>query len=54
MMYIKEMLPKTSCSKFILQDNGREFKNDQLMSVFDTLGIKCICSYLYYPQGNGG
>ena len=23
------------------------------MSVFDTLGIKCIYSNLYYPQGNG-
>ena len=40
-------------SKFILQDNGMEFKTDQLMSVFDTLGIKCIYSNPYYPQGNG-
>ena len=29
--YIKEVLPKTSCSKFILQDNGTKFKKDQLM-----------------------
>ena len=42
MTYIKEIVPKTLCSKFILQDNGSEFKNDQLMSVFITLGIKCI------------
>ena len=28
MAYIKEMLPKTLCSRFILQDNGTEFKND--------------------------
>ena len=53
MVYIKEILPKTPCSKFILQDNGMEFKNDQLMSLFDTLGIKCIYSNPYYPQGNG-
>ena len=53
MAYIKVILPKTSCSKFILQDNGMEFKNDQLMSVFDTLSIKCIYSNPYYPQGNG-
>ena len=33
MAYIKEILPKTSCSKFILQDNGTEFKDDQLMVV---------------------
>ena len=52
MAYIKEILPKASCSKFILQDNGTEFKNDQLMSVFDTLGIKYIYSNPYYPQGN--
>ena len=31
MAYIKEILPKTLCSKFILQDNGTEFKNDQLI-----------------------
>ena len=34
MVYIKEILPKTSCSKFFLQDNGMEFKNKHLMSVF--------------------
>ena len=36
MAYIKEILPKTSCPKFILQDNGNEFKNGQLMSVFNS------------------
>ena len=41
MACIKEILPKTSCSKFILQDNGTEFKNEQLISAFDTSGIKC-------------
>ena len=40
MAYTKEILPKTSCSKFILLDNGTEFKNEQLMPIFDTLGIK--------------
>ena len=44
LVYIKEILPKTSCSKFILQDNGMEFKNDQLMSLFNTLDIKHIYS----------
>ena len=33
--YMKEILPKTSCPIFILQDNGTEFRNEQLMSVFD-------------------
>ena len=53
MAYIKETLPKTSCSKFVLQDNGMEFKNEQLTSVFNSLDIKCISSNPYYPQGNG-
>ena len=49
MAYIKEILLKLSlCSKFILQDNGTEFKNEQLMSIFDTLGIKRIYSNPYY------
>ena len=47
--YIKEILPNTSCFKFILQDNGTKLKNKQLMCVFNTLGIKCICSNLYCP-----
>ena len=53
MVYIKEILPKTSCSKFILQDNDTKFKNKQLISVFNTLSIKHIYSNPYYPQGNG-
>ena len=53
MAYIKEILPKTSCSKFLLQDSSTKFRNKQLMSVFNTSGIKCIYSNPYYPQGNG-
>ena len=53
MACVKEILPKTLCSKFILQDNGTEFKNEQLISVIYTLDIKCIYSNPYYPQGNG-
>ena len=51
MAYIKEILPKTLCSKF--QENGMKFKNDQLISVLNTIGIKHIYSNPYYPQGNG-
>ena len=28
MAYVKDILPKTSCSKFILQYKGMEFKNE--------------------------
>ena len=44
--YTKEILLNTSCSKFILQDNGTEFKNNQLISVFDTLGINTFTATL--------
>ena len=52
MVYVKEILPKTSCSKFILQNNGIESRNKQLMAIFDILGIKRIYSNPYYPRGN--
>ena len=52
MAYVQEILLTTSCSKFILQDNGMEFKNEKIMSVFDTLGIKRIYSNPHYPRGN--
>ena len=52
MAYMKEILPKPSCPKFILQDIGTELKNEQLMSMFNNLGIKCIYSNPYYPKSN--
>ena len=53
MAYLKEILPKTSCTLYILQDNGTEFKNDHLISTFESLGIKRIYSNPFYPKGNG-
>ena len=53
MAYIKEILPKISCPEFILQDNGIKFKNEQLISVFSSLGIKHTYSNPYYLKGNG-
>ena len=52
MAYTMEILPKTSCPKYILQDNDAEFKNEQLMYVFNCLGIKHIYSNPYYPRGS--
>ena len=52
MAYMKEILPKISCPKFIIQDNGTEFRNQQLMSVFDSSDIKHIYRNPYYPKGN--
>ena len=50
--YMKETLPKTFCPKFILQNNDTEFRNEHLMSVIYSLGIKHIYSNPYYPKGN--
>ena len=50
--YIKHILPITSCSTSILQDNGTEFKNSQLVATFKSLGITPIYSNPYRPQGN--
>ena len=47
MAYMKERLPKTLCPRFILQDNGTEFKSEQLMSVFYSLGIKLIFTAIH-------
>ena len=52
MAHMKKVLPKMPCSKFILQDNGTQFKNEQLMSIFDSSDITCIYSNLYHPNSN--
>ena len=52
MAYIKHILPSTSCSTFILQDNGTEFKNSQPVATFKLLGNKPIYSNPYRLQGN--
>ena len=52
MAYIKHILPTTSCSTFIVQDNGTEFKNSQQIATFKSLGIKPIYSNPYRLQGN--
>ena len=53
MMYLKEILPKTPCSLYILQDNGNKIQNDYSVSTFESLGIKRIYSNPFYPKGNG-
>ena len=53
MAYLKRVLPTSSCSIYILQDNGTEFRNRQLMDTFKCLGIKPIYLSPYYPCPNG-
>ena len=37
--YLKKVLPVSSCSMYILQDNGTEFRNKQLVDTFKSLGV---------------
>ena len=41
------------CPRFILSDNGTEFKNDLTDQVLQQLCIDCIFSAPYHPQSNG-
>ena len=52
MAYLKKVLPISSCSMYILQDNGTEFRNKQLVDTFKSLGVKPIYSSPYYPCSN--
>ena len=53
MDYLKRVLPTSSCTIYILQDNGTKFRNRQLVDTFKCLGIKLTYSSPYYPCGNG-
>ena len=53
MVYLKEILSKTSCNIYILQDNGTELKNNCLISTFESLGIKWIYSNPFYIKWTG-
>ena len=41
------------CPRYILSDNGTEFKNNLMDQVLKQLGIKRIFSTPYHPQSNG-
>ena len=51
--FIRHYLPKHMCPRFILSDNGREFKNQIFDKVTKDLGIERISSAPYHPQSNG-
>ena len=50
--YLSGVLPRTGASIVCLSDNGSELKNNQMNTILKQLGIKCIFSNLYRPQGN--
>ena len=51
--FINEYLPVHMCPKYILSNNGTEFKNNLMDQVLQQLGIDRIFSAPYHPQGNG-
>ena len=50
--YLSGILSRTGVSMVCLSDNGSELKNNQMNTVLAQLGIKCIFSNPYRPQGN--
>ena len=50
---INQYLPAHMCPRYIMLDNGPEFKNHLMDQVLQQLGIDCIFSTPYHPQSNG-
>ena len=51
--FINQYLPVHMCPRYILSDNGKEFKNTLMDQVLQQLGIERIFSAPYHPQSNG-
>ena len=51
--FIRHYLPRHLCPRFILSDNGTEFKNWTFDRVMKDLDIERIFSVPYHPQSNG-
>ena len=51
--FINQYLPIHMCPRYILSDNGTEFKNNLMDQVLKQLSIERTFSAPYYPQSNG-
>ena len=51
--FINTYLHVHMCLRYILSDNGTEFKNNLMDHVLKQLGIEWIFSAPYHPQSNG-
>ena len=51
--FINKYLPVHMSPRYILSDNGTEFKNNLMDQVLKQLGIDRILSAPYHPQSNG-
>ena len=52
-MFINQYLTVHMCPRYILLDNGTQFKNQLMDHVLQQLSIDCIFSAPYHPQSNG-
>ena len=50
--YVETILPQIGPSRFILTDNGTEFKNDTMSSVLIRLNTEHKFTMIYFPRGN--
>ena len=50
--YIESVLPRIEPSRFILTDNGTEFKNDTIREVLHRLNTENKFTMVYFPKGN--
>ena len=51
--FINHYIPVHMCPRYILSDNGTEFKNQLMDQVLQQLGTDGIFSAPYHPQSNG-
>ena len=50
--YVENILPQIGPSRFILTDNGTEFKNDTMGNVLNRLNTEHRFTMVYFPRGN--
>ena len=50
--YVETILPRIGPSRFILTDNGTEFKNDTMGKVLNRLNMEHKFTMVYFPRGN--
>ena len=50
--YVETILPQIGPSRFILTDNGTEFKNDTMDKVLNRLNTEHKFTTVYFPRGN--
>ena len=50
--YVETILPQIGPSRFILTDNGTEFKNDTMDKVLNRLNTEHKFTMVYFPRGN--